>query len=97
MYFIIFSYDLSGMDGAVHEVRCFLGKDKPLVIVPSKPTIKFYVEDSVCYFNYLIVFLLCYYSLLNIIFFWSHSPFHFLGPLYSPICHWCCFERNPFH
>ena len=37
------------MDGVVQEVRCFLGKDKPLLIEPVKPdnTIKLYVEDSV--------------------------------------------------
>ncbi|KAH7822815.1 putative phenylalanyl-tRNA synthetase beta chain [Monocercomonoides exilis] len=39
-------YDLSGMEGVVHEVRCFLKKSEPLLITSKPATLKFYVDKS---------------------------------------------------
>ncbi|KAK2958449.1 putative Phenylalanine--tRNA ligase beta subunit [Blattamonas nauphoetae] len=39
-------FDLSGMDGAVMEVRCFLGKDKPVFLDAQPATIDFVVDDN---------------------------------------------------
>lgn len=42
-----YRYDLSGMDGAVLEVRAYLGLDKPSFLNAHDPVLDFFIDENV--------------------------------------------------